>query len=60
MITFHNNIDLLKKVIFYYIFSKIQLVAYYPWCILIGWDTTRLYVIVAKSAICFVSISLTN
>ena len=28
-----------------YIFSKIQLVVYYQCCILIGWATTRLYVI---------------
>ena len=27
------------------IFSKIQLVAYYQSCVLIGWATTRLYVI---------------
>ena len=27
-------------------FSKIQLVVYYLYCILIGWATTRLYVIV--------------
>ena len=27
------------------IISKIQLVVYYQWCILIGWATTRLYVI---------------
>ena len=26
-------------------FSKIQLVVYYQFCILIGWATTRLYVI---------------
>ena len=25
--------------------SKIQLVVYYPCCVLIGWATTRLYVI---------------
>ena len=31
-------------------FSKIQLVVYYQCCILIGWATTRLYVIVEKSA----------
>ena len=33
-------------------FSKIQLVVYYQCCVLIGWATTRLYVIarVAKSA----------
>ena len=29
----------------YSIFSKIQLLVYYQCCILIGWATTRLYVI---------------
>ena len=28
-----------------YVFSKIQLVVYYQCCVLIGWATTRLYVI---------------
>ena len=29
----------------YYYFSKIQLVVYYQYCILIGWATSRLFVI---------------
>ena len=34
--------------IYIYIFSKIQLVVFYQSCILIGWATSRLYVIPHK------------
>ena len=34
---------------YYEIISKIQLVVYYQCCVLIGWATTRLYVIAPSS-----------
>ena len=41
IITNTNN----RKKKFIYVFSKVQLVVYYQCCVLIGWATTRLYVI---------------